>query len=139
MLITTDKYHKENNRNSISYKNIKVTNHALLRANDRLGKINQKDLKKLAANAKKNGIKINNLNENICSRYNISLEMYKRIKEMIPIKNNSTDIFLYKGYFYVFTGNHQNTLRSVIEMYEKYNKGVVVKSDAVELKNILNK
>lgn len=130
MRIIGKEIHNVNARNNISYKDIKVTNHAVERIRSRLGYMNNQEIKKLAANAKKNGINIVNITMNNCERAGFSKTVFNKIQESFPIKNNSTKIYLYKGYFFVFTGNHQRTLRSVIEFREKYDKGKEILSNA---------
>lgn len=109
-------YHNLNSRNNISYKDIKLTSHAILRANQRLRISSTNDLKKMASNAKKNGINIQELTPETYSKFGISEDAFKTIRRMFYINNSSTRIYLYKGVFFVFSGNHCRTLKTVVEM-----------------------
>lgn len=137
MLINSQKRVNLNHRNNLSYKDIKITRHALERANTRFRNIKETELKKIAASAKKNGINISSINKDNLDKYGISPDVYNTMKRMISVKNNSTKIYLYKGLFFVFAGNSQKTLKTIVEIYEKHNKGLVVDANTTNLKEAL--
>lgn len=111
--ITYRKLNTQNKRNTISSKNIRISAHAKQVASERLGIFSDKELQKLSANAKRNGLNMSLLNMMNYTDYELSFEHYKWLKDKYYCTNNEA-VFFYKGFFYIFTGKHNHTLKTII-------------------------
>lgn len=129
MIITHSNNPNANTVHSLSYKDIKLTAHAIKRGRTRLN-ISSKELQKLAASAKKNGLNITKIDENFdYSYYNIPENQFKGILNFLEASfyfNKaglaSKKFFLYKGIIWIFCGHHAQTLKTLFELKDDYFK-----------------
>lgn len=119
-------YNQSRKHNVVSYKNIKLTNHAIDRARERFN-INSKDeLKKLAASAKSKGIAYWGLTTDNISQIGVPYEVFvtlnRTIKSRLKSKNK---IYIYKNKIFIFANNGITLLTCfplTVEDVEKYGK-----------------
>ena len=105
-----------NKINELSYKDIKITNHAKQRAFERLKLKKENDLKKIARSAKINGIKISLLNKNNYNNYNLSNEIYEKIKRVGASNRCHGSFYYYKNFMFLFSGKKDRTLITIINL-----------------------
>lgn len=103
-----------NKRNEFSYKDIKITYHAKNRAYTRLGISSEIEIQKLSASAKKNGLNLNALNMMNYDSFGLSFKHYQWLKSIDYYCLKSEVVYFYKGMFFVFTGNKNRTLKTII-------------------------
>lgn len=104
-------YHNTNIRNHFSYKDIKLTHHAQIRASERMRLNDSNMLKKLACSAKKNGICVNHLTPELIEALNLPKDLCNTISAVLRnCCQSEKKVYLYKDYFWVFKGNHNRTL-----------------------------
>lgn len=111
-----------NARQSISWKDMRITRHAMLRAEKRLNLTSLREVQRLAARAKKEGLCLDGLNLDNCGKFQLTAEMWGKIRHYLLLyttkKRQESRIYLYQGLFFVFRGNHYRTLISIIELGE---------------------
>lgn len=111
-----------NARQNISWKDMRVTRHAMLRAEKRLNLTSPREVQRLAARAKKEGLCLDGLNLDNCEKFQLTPEMWGKIRHYLLLytmkKRQESRIYLYQGLFFVFRGNHYRTLISIIELGE---------------------
>lgn len=129
MLITHINNPNTNSVYSLSYKNIRLTAHAIKRGKTRLN-LNQKQLQRLAASAKKNGLNITKIDKNFdYAYYNIPENQFKGILNFLETTfyfNKaglaSKKFYLYKGIIWIFCGHHAQKLKTLFELKNEYFK-----------------
>lgn len=104
-------------QNKKSYRNIKLTSHSILRAEERLGISKKDELKKIASQAKFNGINTNLIQRDNYHKFNLSWDEYLFLKGTFNPRESK--IYLYKGNIFVFAGKGSNTLKTVINIGDK--------------------
>ena len=106
-------------RNTLSYKRIKLTHHSQQRAEQRLSITSSQELKKRASLARRNGIRLENINpENLklySDKINFTYEQWIDFLHHFKTKG-STRFYYYKDYVWIFGGNGGNTLISVVPL-----------------------
>lgn len=105
---------KRVNYNDFSYKNIRVTNHAKDKAVTRLGTSSEKEIQKMAASAKKNGLNMNAVTMMNYESFGLSFEEYKWLKDKVFYNDKTESAYFYKGRFFVFTGQKNRSLKTII-------------------------
>ena len=109
------------NYNHTSYRKIKLTHHSLERACERLNLTTQDEVKQAAGRARFKGINVENLNINNYEKLNVPYSIMISIKRNFSLRTESTKLFYYKGYVYVFAGNKALTLKTIVPVNdEKY-------------------
>lgn len=103
----------QNKNNTISSKNIKISVHAKQMAYERLGLSSEKEVQKLCANAKRNGLNMSLISMQNYEDYGLSFEHYKWLKDKY-YKCGNEAVYFYKGYFFVFAGKNNRTLKTII-------------------------
>ena len=99
--------------NNTTHNKIKLTHHSLQRSMERLNTQKTQQIKKLAYLAKKNGINIKNINPTNYNQLNLTKQQYSNLKKYFK-SNQSGALYYYKGYVWVFSGNNNMTLKTVI-------------------------
>lgn len=107
---------KKNNFKISSHKNIQLTNHSIIRAQERLNVTRKEDIKKLAGRAKSNGVNLSSLRPETYEKLGLTKEEYIFLKNRFVQGNNSTAIYIHQGYVYVFVGKGQRTLKTIISL-----------------------
>ena len=107
---------KSTNRSRISHKDIKLTMHSKLRAEERVGLTSSEEIRKLAVSARYKGININALNTDNHEQLGVSAEMYKTLKNRFSRRTNSEKIYYYKGKVFIFCGNEARTLKTIVNV-----------------------
>lgn len=106
----------KSNKPRFSHKDINVTSHAMLRAEERLQLTNKKELKKIASNARYKGVNISLIRKDTYMQFGLSYNEYVFIKGRFSQVNNSTNIYLYQGNLFIFCGKGNRTLKTVINL-----------------------
>lgn len=96
-----------------SHKTIKLTSHSCDQFSKRLGIVSKDEMRKVSSMARKNGLKINALNEENYKNFNITYDEMLWLWDKFRPHTNSTIGYLYKGYIFVFTGGGSETLKTV--------------------------
>lgn len=108
---------------SLSYKNIRLTQHSIIRAKERLNITDKNTLKKMAALARRSGVRLDNIDldnksdyakDTLLNKYQVDYSTMKYFKSHFRQYNNSNRYYLYKGYVWIFYGSGGNTLKTVI-------------------------
>lgn len=107
---------KKNNRNRISYKDIKLTAHSKIRAEERIGLTSSEEIRKLAVSARYKGVNLNALNADNHEQLGVSAEMYKTLKNRFSRRTNSEKLYYYKGKVFIFCGNEARTLKTIVNV-----------------------
>lgn len=105
--------------NKLGHKDIKLTPHSKMRAEERLGLTSTEEIRKLAISARYKGISIRGLNKDNCEELGISLENYHHLKSEFSYHTNSDKLYYYKNYVFVFGGNKALTLKTIINFTSK--------------------
>lgn len=103
-------------KNRISHKNFKLTTHSIQRAYERLNLTSKEEIKKLAYEAKYKGINLNGVEVNNYKELGLSYEELINFKRKFKCHTNSNTIYLYKGNVYVFGGNPNVNLITIIPL-----------------------
>ena len=104
------------NRSRISYKDIKLTMHSKLRAEERIGLTSSEEIRKLAVSARYKGININALNKDNYNELGISKALYNNLKHHYSRKTNAERLYYYKGNVFIFCGNDSRTLKTIVNV-----------------------
>lgn len=107
---------KNTNRSRISHKDIKLTMHSKLRAEERVGLTSSEEIRKLAVSARYKGININALNENNYNELGINKEIYRTLKHYFPRKSNTERFYYYKGRVFIFCGGDSRVLKTIVNV-----------------------
>lgn len=99
-----------------SYKDIKITDHAMDRSKERLGINKRVELQKISNEARYKGVNLKALRGNTYESIGLTREEFQFIKNRFSVRNNSTSIFLYKGCIFIFVGNGRRTLKTVVNL-----------------------
>lgn len=99
-----------------SYKDIQITNHAMIRSIERLGITRKDKLKKISNIAKYKGVNISLIRRDNYDKFGLSFEEYKYIKSRFSKMNNSTAIYIYQGNLFIFCGKGNKTLKTVVNL-----------------------
>lgn len=109
----SDKY---KNKPKGSYKDIQITEHAMIRAIERLGVAKKDELKKLSNTAKYKGVNISLIRRDTYEQFGLTFEEYKFIKGRFSKLNKSTAIYIYQGNLFIFCGKGTKTLKTVVNL-----------------------
>lgn len=92
-----------------SYKSIKITNHAMIRAEQRLGTANTSEIRKMAFAARKKGVKVWLLNKDNKKESGLDDNTYYLLKNKLRVdkSGNSNTPYYYKGNIFLFRGKYQ--------------------------------
>ncbi len=107
---------KKANRSRISHKDIKLTMHSKLRAEERVGLTSSEEIRKLAVAARYKGININALNVDNYEDMGISKDIYHTLKHYFPRKSNTERFYYYKGRVFIFCGGDSRTLKTIVNI-----------------------
>ena len=107
---------KNVNRSKISHKDIKLTMHSKLRAEERVGLTSSEEIRKLAVSARYKGININALNEDNYNELGISKALYNNLKHHYSRRTNAERLYYYKGNVFIFCGNDSRTLKTIVNV-----------------------
>ena len=107
---------KNTNRSRISHKDIKLTIHSKLRAEERVGLTSSEEIRKLAISARYKGININALNENNYNELGINKALYNNLKHCYSRRTNAERLYYYKGNVFIFCGNDSRTLKTIVNV-----------------------
>lgn len=107
---------KNTNRNRISHKDIKLTMHSKLRAEERVGLTSSEEIRKLAVSARYKGININALNTNNYENMGVSKDIYYTLKHYFPRTSNTERFYYYKGRVFIFCGGDSRTLKTIVNV-----------------------
>lgn len=136
-------YHNHNARNNLSYKDIKLSFHSIERARERLQLTDEKQIKKLASSAKKNGISLDKLTEERAKLLGIEGNLYD---SLVRFKNNKgrfrdfqfptykkgkESTYFYKNCFFIFGGKKDKTLITIIKNESNINEGNINEENEV--------
>lgn len=94
--------------------NIKVSPHAKQRAMERFGISKESEIKKLAARAKSNGIKIWVLTKDTYKQLGLDRDTYRYLLNKYAKYGNNDKSIYYQEKVFVFGGNGSNVLRSIV-------------------------
>lgn len=122
---------------TFSYKDIRLSKHSIIRAEERLNLRRKEDIKKAAKEAKVKGINWKSIRYDTYSdTFGLNYSDYVFLKmKFCPHKNNS--VYFYKGNIFVFTGKSRNLLKTIISLdsikkvYEEGGKIDELESDEV--------
>lgn len=98
----------------ISYKEIKITLHAKQRAYERLGITKEVEIQKLAHSAKYNGVRIHELTLDNYTKFNISYDMYRYLKNHYGCRFKTEKMYYYKDCVFIFAGKGSKSLKSIV-------------------------
>ena len=124
----TPKNYNQASHNKVSYRKLKLSNHAVSRAQERLSLYSKDELKKLATSAKYKGINLNGVTMDNYEALGIPYEALVAIRRTTksPQYNNNKN-YLYKSIIFTFnpSGNVLVTLLPLTNStVEKYNKNL---------------
>lgn len=109
----------------VSHKDIVVTLHAQQRAKERLNLTHIADIRKIAVAAKTKGVSVKALTYNNCQDYNISPDLLTTLRQNFFFNTNSNKIYYYKGNIFVFVGKKSCTLKTIVNVKEQFDQGIV--------------
>lgn len=112
----SDSSFRYKNKSKGSYKDIQITDHAMIRSIERLGITRKDELKKLSNTAKYKGVNISLIRRDNYDKFGLSFDEYKYIKGRFSKMNNSTTIYIYQGNLFIFCGKGTKTLKTVINL-----------------------
>lgn len=112
----TDSSFRYKNKLKGSYKDIQITEHAMMRSIERLGVTKKDELKKLSNTAKYKGVNISLIRRDNYEQFGLTFEEYKFIKGRFSKLNNSTAIYIYQGNLFIFCGKGTKTLKTVVNL-----------------------
>lgn len=107
------------NYNHTSYHKIKLTNHSIERAHERLNLNNQDEIKQRAGKARFKGINVKNVNLNNYKVLGIEYPVLVALKRNFSFRTESTKLFYLNGFIYVFVGKNAMTLKTIIPVNTK--------------------
>ena len=106
-------------QNGISYKDIKLTTHSIIRAEERLNITSANEIKKRAASARRKGIRLENVNKDNIKKFlalGLNYTDWVYFTQHFRIKEKSTRFYLYKEYIWIFGGDGGKTLKTVVKI-----------------------
>lgn len=109
--------HSVNYMNRTSYKNITLTPHSMLRAYERLNVTTKDEVRKIACQAKYNGININSLTIHSYESKGITYPELVAIKNNYFKMSNTEKIYYYKDKLFCFRGKNAYTLVSILPIH----------------------
>lgn len=118
---------------SLSYKNIRLTQHSIIRAKERLNITDKNTLKKMAALARRSGVRLDNIDldsksdyakDVLRNKYKISYTTMLYFNSHFNRYNDSNRYYLYKNFIWIFYGSNGSVLKTVIPFDQQrlYNK-----------------
>lgn len=114
-----------NQTNKISYKDIRLTRHAKQRAEERLGITNNRDIQRLALEARYKGINLRNIDYSNFSEAGLSKEIYSQIRREFHYHSNSERFYYYKDIIFIFFGYKARVLKTIVRLDRKtYNDDI---------------
>lgn len=100
--------------NKLGHKDIKLTPHSRMRAEERLGITSAEEVRKLAISARYKGISIKSLNKENHEELGIDIDTYRKLKSEFSYHTNSDKLYFYKNCVFVFGGNKALTLKTIV-------------------------
>ena len=100
--------------NKLGHKDIKLTSHSKMRAEERLGITSVEEVRKLAISARYKGISIKSLNKENHKELGIDINTFRKLKSEFSYHTNSDKLYFYKNCVFVFGGNKALTLKTIV-------------------------
>ena len=100
--------------NKLGHKDIKLTSHSKMRAEERLGITSVEEVRKLAISARYKGISIKSLNKENHKELGIDINTFRKLKSEFAYHTNSDKLYFYKNCVFVFGGNKALTLKTIV-------------------------
>ena len=100
--------------NKLGHKDIKLTSHSKMRAEERLGITSAEEVRKLAISARYKGISIKSLNKENHEELGIDVNTFRKLKSEFAYHTNSDKLYFYKNCGFVFGGNKALTLKTIV-------------------------
>lgn len=100
--------------NKLGHKDIKLTPHSKMRAEERLGITSAEEIRKLAISARYKGISIKSLNKENHEELGVDMNTYRKLKSEFAYHTNSDKLYFYKNCVFVFGGNKALTLKTIV-------------------------
>ena len=100
--------------NKLGHKDIKLTPHSRMRAEERLGITSVEEVRKLAISARYKGISIKSLNKENHKELGIDINTFRKLKSEFAYHTNSDKLYFYKNCVFVFGGNKALTLKTIV-------------------------
>ena len=100
--------------NKLGHKDIKLTSHSKMRAEERLGITSAEEVRQLAISARYKGISIKSLNKENHEELGIDVNTFRKLKSEFSYHTNSDKLYFYKNCVFVFGGNKALTLKTIV-------------------------
>ena len=100
--------------NKLGHKDIKLTPHSKMRAEERLGITSAEEVRKLAISARYKGISIKALNKENHEELGVDVDTFRKLKSEFAYHTNSDKLYFYKDCVFVFGGNKALTLKTIV-------------------------
>ena len=100
--------------NKLGHKDIKLTSHSKMRAEERLGITSVEEVRKLAISARYKGISIKSLNKENHKELGIDINTFRKLKSEFSYHTNSDKLYFYKNCVFIFGGNKALTLKTIV-------------------------
>ena len=102
--------------NKLGHKDIKLTPHSKMRAEERLGITSSDEIRKLAISAKYKGISIKALNAETYEKFGFTYSEYRKLKSQFAYHSNNDRLYYYKNNLFVFGGKKSMVLKTIITL-----------------------
>ena len=102
--------------NKLGHKDIKLTSHSKMRAEERLGITSSDEIRKLAISAKYKGISIRSLNTETYEKLGFTYSEYRKLKSQFAYHSNNDRLYYYKDKLFVFGGKKSLVLKTIITL-----------------------
>lgn len=112
----TNKYGHVKANSKFGHKDVKLTAHSKMRAEQRLGLTSSEEIRKLAISAKYKGISVRALTTESCNEIGIGYDGYRKIKSQFAYHSNNDRLYYYKDAIFVFGGNKSLVLKTIINL-----------------------
>lgn len=112
----TNKYGHLKANSKFGHKDVVLTPHSKMRAEQRLGLTSSDEIRKLAISAKYKGISIRALNCETYEKFGFTHSEYVKLKSQFAYHSNNDRLYYYKNSLFVFGGKKSMVLKTIITL-----------------------
>ena len=112
----TNKYGHVKANSKFGHKDVVLTPHSKMRAEERLGITSTDEIRKLAISAKYKGISIRALNTETYEKLGFTYSEYRKLKSQFAYHSNNDRLYYYKNNLFVFGGKKSLVLKTIINL-----------------------